>query len=252
MWSMCSISTGHCSTHAPHVVHDHSTSGSMTPNDAASPTSAHFAERFRGGRGEIQPVARDGLPVDEVGGLREEVIAQVHDHKLGGQWLSGVPCRALGLATPALSAGREVQISLPGEVLDLPSTKRCVLAQVLHIGEVDRCALLIGRGQQRTHPVGQPLRRHVQRGNRDVQVFGVDDDDRESEDHRHLRQQEERLDTLVVGAVAEQLRDRVRGERRLRRAEREMPRVVLCPAIQQQGHDNQGDHAQDHPGRSGV
>ena len=31
MWSTCSMSTGHCSTQAPQVVHDHSTSGSMTP-----------------------------------------------------------------------------------------------------------------------------------------------------------------------------------------------------------------------------
>ena len=31
MWSTCSMSTGHCSTQAPQDVHDHSTSGSMTP-----------------------------------------------------------------------------------------------------------------------------------------------------------------------------------------------------------------------------
>ena len=31
IWSMCSMSTGHSSTHAPQFVHDHSTSGSITP-----------------------------------------------------------------------------------------------------------------------------------------------------------------------------------------------------------------------------
>ena len=31
MWSMCSMSTGHSSTHAPQFVQDHSTSGSITP-----------------------------------------------------------------------------------------------------------------------------------------------------------------------------------------------------------------------------
>ncbi len=36
MWSMCSMSTGHCSTHAPQLVQDHSTSGWITPS---SPTS---------------------------------------------------------------------------------------------------------------------------------------------------------------------------------------------------------------------
>src|SRR4030095_4173409 len=38
MWSTCSMSTGHCSTQAPQVVHDQSTSGSITPPEAASPT----------------------------------------------------------------------------------------------------------------------------------------------------------------------------------------------------------------------
>ena len=36
MWSMCSISTGHCSTQAPQLVHDHRTSGWM---GSVSPTS---------------------------------------------------------------------------------------------------------------------------------------------------------------------------------------------------------------------
>ena len=36
MWSMCSISTGHCSTQAPQLVQDHSTSGSITPISPAA------------------------------------------------------------------------------------------------------------------------------------------------------------------------------------------------------------------------
>ena len=43
MWSMCSMSTGHCSTQAPQVVHDHSTSGSITPSSSAVPTSGRVA-----------------------------------------------------------------------------------------------------------------------------------------------------------------------------------------------------------------
>ena len=37
------MSTGHCSTQAPQVVQDHSTSGSITPYEAASPTSGRLA-----------------------------------------------------------------------------------------------------------------------------------------------------------------------------------------------------------------
>src|SRR3954470_16374568 len=38
MWSTCSMSTGHCSTQAPHVVQLHSTSGSTTPPTDTSGT----------------------------------------------------------------------------------------------------------------------------------------------------------------------------------------------------------------------
>ena len=44
MWSTCSMSTGHCSTQAPQVVHDQSTSGSMTPPSSSSPTSGLSVE----------------------------------------------------------------------------------------------------------------------------------------------------------------------------------------------------------------
>jgi hypothetical protein len=43
MWSTCSMSTGHCSTQAPQVVQDHSTSGSMTPPCSRVPTSGRAA-----------------------------------------------------------------------------------------------------------------------------------------------------------------------------------------------------------------
>ena len=39
MWSTCSMSTGHCCTQAPQFVHDHRTSGSMTPYISSSPMS---------------------------------------------------------------------------------------------------------------------------------------------------------------------------------------------------------------------
>ncbi len=43
MWSTCSMSTGHCSTQAPQVTHDHRTSGSMTPPASAGPTRGRSA-----------------------------------------------------------------------------------------------------------------------------------------------------------------------------------------------------------------
>ena len=43
MWSMCSMSTGHSSTHAPQLVQDQITSGSITPFTSAPPTSGRSA-----------------------------------------------------------------------------------------------------------------------------------------------------------------------------------------------------------------
>ena len=44
--------------------------------------------------------------------LREQMVAQVHDHQLGRQRLAGVPGRALVLAAATLRAGREVEHAL--------------------------------------------------------------------------------------------------------------------------------------------
>ncbi len=192
------------------------------------------------------------LPADDVGRLGEQVVAQVHDHELGRERLAGVPGRALRLAAAALGARREVEVALPGEVLDLPLAEDGVLGQVLHVGEVDRVALVVGDGQQLAQPVRLALGQHVERGRRDVQVLAVDDQDGEPEDDAHLRQQEERLQALVVGAVAEQLRHRPRRERRVGRAEREVAGVVLRAAVEQQRDDDQRDHAEHCPRRAGV
>src|SRR5690606_23194584 len=51
---------GHCSTHAPHVVHDHSTSGSMTPSCSAVPTSGRVA--CRGSSSAIRDEPDSGTP----------------------------------------------------------------------------------------------------------------------------------------------------------------------------------------------
>ena len=77
-------------------------------------------------------------------------------------------------------------------------------------------------------------------------------DDREAEDDRHLRQQEERLDALVVRTVAERAGDQIGRERRLRPSPREVAGVVLRAAIEQQRHDDERDHAENDPRRARV
>ena len=121
MWSMCSMSTGHSSTHAPQFVHDQITSGSITP--PSLPTSGPF----RLGLDRVGQLLAFGVGGgQQVRRLGERVIAQVQDDLLGRQRLAGDPGRALRLAPPALGAGGHVQHALPGEVLDL--------AQAEHVG----------------------------------------------------------------------------------------------------------------------
>ena len=78
------------------------------------------------------------------------------------------------------------------------------------------------------------------------------DDDREAEDDRHLREQEERLDALVVRAAAEQPWPRRRRRTATSTAPREVPGVELRAAVDQQRDHDQRDHAEDDPGRAGV
>ena len=64
MWSTCSMSTGHSSTQAPQLVHDHSTSGSMTPLTSLPPTSGRSASALtasdRPSRASSEPASRYG------------------------------------------------------------------------------------------------------------------------------------------------------------------------------------------------
>src|SRR5487761_708245 len=86
MASTCSMSTGHCSTHEPQVVHDHSTSGPMglgtrvwapaagpggeAPSDDASPARASSRddeENMLSRRFMITSLGESGLPVFHAG-----------------------------------------------------------------------------------------------------------------------------------------------------------------------------------------
>ena len=181
--------------------------------------------------------------------LGERVVAQVQDDLLGRQRLAGRPGRALGLAAPALGAGRHVQQALPGEVLDL--------AQAEHIGigvgllEVQHLPVA-AHGLQAAERVRAAREQHVERGQHDVQVLGVGDEHPEAEDDRELGQDEHRLQHAIDPAAqgVQPVPDDLRGERAVR--VREHPGVDLRPAVQQQGSDNEENSRQDEPGRAGV
>ena len=180
MWSTCSMSTGHCSTHAPQVVHDHSTSSSMI---APGPTGVYAASespsypchrpaarrprtgppvpRDRGrparqhARGHLVTVTVDLGQCLHVRRLGVGVVAQPHDEQLGRQRLLGVPRGALALAAAALGAGREVEQALPGEVLHPAHTERGALVELLHLVHGERLARddeLLGRAQRHRPP----------------------------------------------------------------------------------------------------
>src|SRR5664279_878509 len=90
-----------------HVRVDDSAAGQVTyerPNGLVRPGPLDAAEA---GFWDVSFVALDAgvgrrrLPADEVGRLREQVIAQIHDHELRRQRLARVPRRALRLAATA-------------------------------------------------------------------------------------------------------------------------------------------------------
>ena len=110
-------------------------------------------------------------------------------------------------------------------------------------------------GSSGPSPSGTPLGRDVDRGQRDVQVLGVDDDHQEGEDHRDVGEQEDGLD-------APRWRPRRAGASGLARRQEanahglspngKTPVLIWAAAVEQQRDDDQGDHPEDHPGRAGC
>ena len=165
MWSTCSMSTGHCSTHAPQVVQDHSTSGSMTPpsfdradqrarRPARGPEPGHSVDRTPARRRDsrrgvsTKPPSAPAMSFarrQDVRRLGERVVAQVHDQQLGRQRLAGVPGRALRLAAAALGAGGEVEQPFQVKSSTLPRPNTASSAGIL---EVDRLAPGLHRQQR--------------------------------------------------------------------------------------------------------
>ena len=188
------------------------------------------------------------LVAEDVGRLGEQVVAQVHDDELGGQRLCGVPRRALRLATATLGACGEVEVALPGEVLDLAAAEHRVLGGIL---EVDVFALGLHR-QQRSQRIGQTLERDVDRGQADVKVLGVQHDQQEHQHDADVQQQGDGLDDLVrvVAQRLQQSAHRVGEECRL--AVGQVAVGHRRAAEQGVGPDDVEDHDEDQPGAAGV
>src|SRR5262245_14465858 len=70
---------------------------------------------------------------EQVRSLCEQVVTEIHDHKLWRERLSRGPGRALALASSALRAGGEVEHRAPLEVLDLAHAEDVVLARILEV-----------------------------------------------------------------------------------------------------------------------
>lgn len=190
---MCSMSTGHCSTQAPHVVQDHRTSGSMTPFSSSVPISGRSASA-RAASGTPASCSADAFsspsavlppPASRYGALAC-AVAQRHDQEFRREGLAGVPGGALRLAATALRAGGEVEDALPGELLDLRDAVDVVVARVL---EVDLLAVRhhrLERAQRRT-AVGLALEPDVREGEEAVpgDAHGGVEAQGDGPDHRH-------------------------------------------------------------------
>ena len=174
------MSTGHCSTQAPHVVQrpqDVLVDDRVRPVRVVGPQRvrdvvARVADQRQLGQGPglLGQAVTVGLGRQQVRRLGVRVVAHRHHQHLGRQRLLGVPGRALRLAAAALGAGGEVQQALPGEVLDLAGAERGVLVEVLDVLEVHRGATDRDRLQraQRRAAVGVPLEVDVEEGEEPV------------------------------------------------------------------------------------
>ena len=152
------------------------------------------------------------------------------------------------LAAPALGAGGEVEVGLPGEVLDLAAAENGVLGRIF---EVDRLAAGFHR-QQWAQTVGQSFEGDIDRGQEDVQVLGVQHDQQEDQRHSDMGQQRDRLDPLV-GAETQRVHERAHGVREeCAIAVGEGSGVRRGTAEDREAEDDQEDHEQNQPGAAGV
>ena len=189
MWSMCSMSTGHSSTHAPQFVHDQSTSGSMTPpslptrgrsasaltaSGSFSRSSSEAASRYGAlakawsRRSRMTCLGDSGLPVAQAGHCDWH---RPHSVQVA---MSSRPFQVKSSILPRPNT------SVSGSASSKSST-----LPLLRIGS---------SGAQGVRAAGE---QDVQRGQRDVQVLGVDHDHRERHDHAELGQQEHHLQHAV-------------------------------------------------------
>ena len=188
MWSTCSMSTGHCSTQAPQVVQDHSTSGSMTPPSSAIPTSGRACVGLAAARpsGPTRPRPRRPRrrrpgrerrrrlrpPAEQVRRLGEHVVAQVHDQQLGRQRLA----RCSRPGTGDWQRPHSVQVaksSMPFQVKSsiLPRPKTSSSSGSSKSIGFGRRSTSAAAGRARSGRAGEA---DVERRQEDVQVLGVE------------------------------------------------------------------------------
>ena len=142
------------------------------------------------------------------------VLAQAHHEQLRGERLLGVPRGALALATTALGAGREVQETLPGEVLDLADAElvEVVLVEVLELLQVEGLAADVERREatERRAAVGLALEPDVEpRGeavpgdaHRDV-AGDHDQPDHREHDLEHRDEEDDVLQAVLAGRAVQ-------------------------------------------------
>ena len=156
----------------------------------------------------------------EVRRLGVRVVAQRHDHHLGGEGLLGVPRGALALAATALGAGGEVEEALPGEVLDRAHAEGGVLVHLLHDLHGEGLAVDEHRLQlaERGAPVRVPLEVDVEEGEEAVPGHthrrgeGDGDHPRVGDEQLDQRHDDDRVLQRAHGHALEE-RAQPRGER---------------------------------------
>ena len=181
MWSMCSMSTGHSCTHAPQLVHDQSTSGSITPFASAVPTRGLSASCLTAS-GSASLASSD--PASRYGALANAWSRRSRISIFGD---NGLPVNQAGHCD--WQRPHSVQVarsSMPFQVRSsiLPSPNTSVSGSASSKSSTlpfERIGCSVAQA------VGPPGEQHVQRRDRDVQVLGVDDDHHEAQDHRELQ-----------------------------------------------------------------
>ena len=179
------MSTGHCSTHAPQVVQDHSTSSSMTSGTsglAATPSSL---------RAVSPPSDLDLAAASSSGPAANSCSRRSMINSFGDSGLSVAQAGHWSWQRPhsvqLIRSSRCFQVRWA--ICPVPKTVSSVIFSGSRSGVVAERAERLG-------PAGEE---HVRLGHEDVHVLGMQHEHEESPDHDELEDEEGRLDVHVGG-----------------------------------------------------